>query len=509
MMGVATVVVVVLYFSVLAGIAYWAARKNLPNPEDFFIGGRSIGTLAFVLTVTATFYSMYSFIGAYGLTWRLGINFLVQGWWMLVWIGWTVYAFGSRFWLLGRRFRCITPADLLATYYGSETVRILVVLICVIGVFPYALIQFIGAGKTISSFTGGAISYAFGIFLFLVIVGAYVVLGGFRAVVWSDVFQGLFFGAIMLVTPIWLIVKIGGLGAFFSELAVVKPHLLTFQDDSWPWFLRLSLIWGLGFLFLPHIWQRMYAARDLKTIHRGALWIPVWSFVLTLPIMLVGLMGHRLLPDLTDQTSDMLIPILFKTYAPLLGMFLVAAAFAAGMSTVDSMLLSVSSIFEEDIYRRFIDPNASEARRTWMGKLFIILFVLLLVWFSFSEIAQGFLTPIADKGGELACMLLPATLGPLFWPRATRQGAIASLASGFLVICLSMIPQVSALLPKTGHLHYSIIVGLLVSFGMLFGVSMITKPLPYSKQEAFHGHIDSVLYESQVATEGAYDPQTA
>jgi SSS family solute:Na+ symporter len=252
----------------------------------------------------------------------------------------------------------------------------------------------------------------------------------------------------------------------------------------------------------------MYAARDLKTIHLSALWIPVWSFLLTLPIMLVGLMGHELLPELTDQTSDMLVPILFKTYAPFLGMFLVAAAFAAGMSTVDSMLLSVSSIFEEDVYRRFMNPDASETRRTWMGKLFIVFFVLLLVWFSFSEIAQGFLTPIADKGGELACMLLPATLGPLFWPRATRQGAIASLASGFLVICLLMIPRASALLPETGYLHYSIIVGFLVSLGTFYGVSLVTQPVPYSKQEAFHGYINSVLYESQVATEGAYDPQT-
>jgi SSS family solute:Na+ symporter len=216
-------------------------------------------------------------------------------------------------------------------------------------------------------------------------------------------------------------------------------------------------------------------------------------------------MGHNLLPSLTAKTSGNLIPLLFNTYAPIVGMFVVAAAFAAGMSTVDSMLLSASSIFEEDVYRRYINPDATEARRTVMGKIFVLAFIVLVLVFAFSKIAQGFITPIADKGAELTCMLLPAVVGPLYWPRATRAGAIASLAAGFIVICFFMIPGTSAILPKSGYFSYSIIIGLLVSAITFFVVSLLTKPVPYSKQEAFHGYINSVLYESQVATEEAYD----
>ena len=109
---------------------------------------------------------MYSFAGAYGITWRIGINFLNQGWWMLMFLSWTGIAIGGRLWLLGRRFGFITPADLMAHYYDSEVIRALVAGLGFLILFPYAAIQFSGVGKMIESFSAGAVSYEIGVGLF-------------------------------------------------------------------------------------------------------------------------------------------------------------------------------------------------------------------------------------------------------------------------------------------------------------------------------------------------------
>ena len=508
MFGPLAICIIVLYFLALGGIAYYSHKKSVASPDDYFIAGRTVNTFVLVLTVSATFFSMYSFIGAYGITWRIGINFINQGWWCLVFIGWTIYVVGPRLWLLGRRYKFITPAQLLAEYYGSGVVRSLVVFICIVGIFPYAVIQFIGAGKTLVGFTDGDISYVQGLALFLVITGAYVFFGGFRAVVLSDVLQGLFFGSVMLGTPVWLIYKMGGLenmSAFFQQLAVTKPHLVTYKDTIWPWFLRTALILGFGFICVPHIWQRMYSAANIKTLHKTAFLVPIWSFVLCMPILLIGILAHQLLPEITTETSGFLFPMLFKKYAPIAGAFIIAAAFAAGMSTVDSVLLSSSSIFEEDVYREYINSNADEKKRANVGRWFIIVFLGAITMFSFSQGAQTLIAPIAEKGMELCSMLWPAMLGPLFWPRATKEGAIASLVVGIVIVCGSMVPGLEkAVLPSSGIFSYSATVAYLASFTAFFIVSYLTKPLPYSKQEDFHGYLDSVLHEAQLSSEKVF-----
>ena len=155
-------VLLVVYASIIVAKTVHIGRQPQASPSEYFLAGRRLGPWVHVMTIIASFFSMYSFAGAYGITWRIGINFLNQGWWMLMFLSWTGIAIGGRLWLLGRRFGFITPADLMAHYYDSEVIRALVAGLGFLILFPYAAIQFSGVGKMIESFSAGAVSYEIG-----------------------------------------------------------------------------------------------------------------------------------------------------------------------------------------------------------------------------------------------------------------------------------------------------------------------------------------------------------
>jgi SSS family solute:Na+ symporter len=500
-----SITAVVVYGLIIMAIGIISARKSQKTAQDYFLGNRGFGTFILLMTISATFFSMYSFLGAYGITYRTGVNFLNQGWWMLMFIGWSGYVFGSRIWLLGRRFGFITPADLLSHYYGGNLVRILVAIIGILAVFPYAAIQFSGVGKVFESFTGGLVPYIAGVLFVLIFTAIYTLIGGMRAVAWTDAAQGLFFSIIMVFITIWAFGKLGGIGPAFTQISQQAPELLQFKEGGWPGFLNLALLWGISFTVLPHIWQRWYAADSLRTIYRTSWLMGVFSWFLCIPIMMIGVIGKVLMPDLSASQAETLLPMLLSEYLPIMGMFVVAGAFAAAMSTIDSMLLTVSSIFEEDIYAKYINPEASEAKRNFMGKVVVAGFTVLLLIFVLTDIGSGLILPIANAGVLIGGIVLPSLVGPLFWPRATKQGAIASLLVGLIISLALAFPSVKMLLPKAGYLSYPTYIAFGLAALTFWLVSILTKPLPYSKQEEYHGFLSSVLYTSSIRTERAYD----
>lgn len=499
------VVVVVIYALIILGKGIWLHYRQQSTLLNYFLAGRSLRPLVLVMTIAASFFSMFSFMGAYGTTWRIGINFLNQGWWMLMFISWVGVAIGGRIWILGQRFDFITPADLLAHYYDSAVVRGLVVILAVLTVFPYAAIQFSGVGKMLESFTGGVVPYDVGVVVFLVFTAFYTLISGMRGVAWTDVLQGAFFFAIMFSVMFWVFQHFGGVGATVQKVQATNPKLLEFTK-GFPWFLNLSVIWGLGFAVLPHIWQRWYAADSLTTIHRSSWILGVVSWALCLPIMFVGLAGHLLLPELEAGNSDSLFPMLMSRYLPGLGMFVVAAAFGAAMSTIDSMLLSISSIFENDVYAHYIQPDASDAQRTFMGRGFVLVFSALLMAFALSETGRSLIVPIANVGAAIGLVVIPSLIGPLYWPRGTKAGAISSLTTGLLFMLLTLAPQIRDwMLPDAGYLSFPALSGFLLSASVYFGVSLVTRPLPYRKQEKYHGYLSRVLYGAGVEAD---EPRT-
>jgi SSS family transporter len=477
----------VVYFLVLMGIGYAAARRRKNAVSDYYLGGRDLGPLMMIMTIAASWFSVSGFIGIPSFSYLAGPDFLVYGTWNIL-IALGMWYVGVRAWLIGRRFNYVTPTEMYADYYGGKTVPLLVTIVFLLAIIPQALVQLTGAGKSVLGLAG--IPYWVGVVLFVAVVGIYSIFGGLRAVVWADVFQGLFMMVVGLFMPIALIWHTGGIGHTFSTITAREPQTLTMQHSYLAASISQYVQTGIGFLGMPYIFQRFFMARSPKVLGQsfiGAATIQVWIFATTSVIF--GIAAHAVYTQAQlGSDTDVLVTKFFADYYPVLGAIVVAAAFAHGNSVISAIMLTGSSIFSVDLYKRYFNPTASEARIKRYGQGFIVVYMIVLVIAALEGAGGTLLSVLTAVGFGLALQVVPAMMGPLFWPRITRYGAASGLIVGVVVAFVLQAKaswQPWGLYPGTVALPVNIIVTAVVS--------MVTKPVPYSTQEAFHGYIRSRL----------------
>ncbi|MDE2974045.1 MAG: hypothetical protein OXU64_04855 [Gemmatimonadota bacterium] len=151
-----SLIFVYLLATIVIGIL--ANRKGAANLEDFFLYGRQAGVVVLYLTVVATFHSAFAFLGSGGFFFTHGIGFWMAGTWTVL-VGAVTYTLGTRIWALGKKFGYITPADMIADFYESETVRVVVALVSVLFTLLYIQVQAQGLGYILSVATGDRISF--------------------------------------------------------------------------------------------------------------------------------------------------------------------------------------------------------------------------------------------------------------------------------------------------------------------------------------------------------------
>lgn len=483
----------IIYFLVLLGIGYMATRRRRRGVSDYYLGGRDLGPLMMVMTIAASWFSVSGFIGIPSFSYLAGPDFLVYGTWNIL-IAVSMWYVGVRAWLIGKRFNYVTPTEMYADYYGGKLVPLLVTIVFLLAIIPQALVQLTGAGKSVLGLSG--IPYWVGVLLFVAVVGLYTIFGGLRAVVWADVFQGLFMLVVGLFMPIALIWHAGGIHETFSTILANEPKSLTFQPEYLPASISQYVQTGIGFLGMPYIFQRFFMARSPRVLGQsfiGAATIQVWIFATTSVIF--GIAAHAVYrqSELGGDT-DLLVTKFFSDFYPVLGAIVVAAAFAHGNSVISAIMLTGSSIFSVDLYKRYFKPEASETQVKRFGQGFIVVYMMVLVIAALAGAGGALLSVLTAVGFGLALQVVPAMMGPLFWPRITRMGAASGLALGVVIaFVLQAVPswQPWGFYPGTVALPFNILVTVIVS--------LVTKPVPYSTQEAFHGYIHSRLARTTLA----------
>ncbi|HLA41001.1 MAG TPA: hypothetical protein VJ417_13450, partial [Candidatus Glassbacteria bacterium] len=241
-------VVIFLYLAVTFGIGSFAWWRGRVTADDYYISARSQGYLVTALAIMATFFSAFAMLGAPGMLYQGGIGFVffmlnvpICG--ALIWI------IGKPLWALGKRHGYITPSDLVADYYNSDLLRVLIALLGIVYIIPYAVLQFKGGGYLFQVITqnsdvhagwfelsGGMIrigplaasTYVFGALLLASITMIYTIMGGMRAVCWTDVFQGGLLVIGMLAGGAITIWKLGGLTGLFES----REENFTAQADE-------------------------------------------------------------------------------------------------------------------------------------------------------------------------------------------------------------------------------------------------------------------------------------
>ena len=355
----------------------WLGRQSQQENtlSDFYLGGRQLGFLVLFLTLYATQYSGNTLIGFSGSGYREGFRFLVSFTFMAGVIG-GVMIYAPKLQRLSKKYAFITPADFVQHRFGLPRLSKMVSALSIIALANYILSNLMAMGLLVETATGGKVSFAAGVVLLSIVMVIYETLGGMRSVAWSDMLQGgiLLVGCAIIFTVV--MVHYGGTMAVAEYFASERPsvwHSPTWEQKR-TWASTLLLVF-FGIPLYPHMVQRVYAAKDAKVLKRSLQWMAVMPFVTTLLMVLVGIVGNVRFPGLEKQASERIILFLLQdlggaipSLKALLVVF-VAAAVAAIMSTVDSALLSISSMFTQDFYRGGGAAVRTEAHLTRVGKI--------------------------------------------------------------------------------------------------------------------------------------------
>ena len=358
------------YCAILLGIG-WLASRRIRGLKDFFVGGKKLGYWVAACSARATGESSWLLLGLTGMGAAIGVKafWIVAGEVLGVTISWC---------LMARRFKhetdvidAVTIPDYLAGRFRCKThrLRILAALVLCVFVTIYVSAQVDAIGKTFEEFF--AWNYFVGVLVGFAIVVVYVFNGGFLAVAWSDLFQGIMMLLGLLALPIAAWFMIGeGTGAVWSGLESIDPGLLD------PWgaggFTLLNVMGvigfmmiGLGFLGSPQIFVRFIAVKDEDEIRKGRPVAIAFTLLTDGAAVFIGLLGRYLLAgeDL-GPSGEKVLPLLVDHVFPLLIVAIyIPIVLCAIMSTVDSLLVVASSAVTRDLYQKVFRPGRVRSSR--------------------------------------------------------------------------------------------------------------------------------------------------
>jgi SSS family solute:Na+ symporter/sodium/pantothenate symporter len=342
--------------------------------------------------------------------------------------------------------------------------------------------------------------YVLGILIFALTVVAYTTYGGFWAVTWTDVLQGLVIVAGAVLLMLFALHEVGGLDRatrILRDLPDTKSTLITGPgpDNFLPLGLAVSFffLWTIGAMGQPVGMVRLMACRDTPTLRRSLFMIGIFYALIYLPLVIAFVCARALYPNEFLGKSDDIMPsmaLAFTREWPVLGGLILAAPYAAAMSAVAGFLLLMSSSLVRDIYQRNINPNVTPRTVRWIsyGTTAVVGILVTLSALHPPELLQYL---IIFTGAGMGCTFLAPTVLALYWPRATRAGALTALIGGFATVGILYVLGWQGIGKKglTGPAAIDfapvylfgldpLIHGLIVSFGLGILVSLMTSPPP-------------------------------
>ncbi len=436
----------------IGGFGHRAQKEN--SLRDFYLGGSGIGFAALLLTLYATQYSGNTMLGFSGRAYRTGFGFLVSVHFMIAIII-SYLLFAPQLHRLGKRYGFITPTDYLKQRFQSPTLNLIAPLLMIAALGNYLLAQLIAMGRALQGLTSLPPETAFvgGVVVLASVILVYENLGGFRAVAWTDVIQGLILMAGFAILIVLVFRTYGSLPDTVSSLlagdeadrAKVLPPDAT-ANRRW---LSYILLFGLGASLYPQAIQRIFAAKSESTLRKSLSVMALLPLTTALIAVIVGVTGAANIPNLSASQSDQILTLICREIqaGSVLGYWLVVVLFSAIlgalMSTADSCLLTLSSMVTKDVYRAFFRPNATQAQLTRVGKLasllILVLMSLLAIYLNQLE-TKPTLVKLLDMKFDMLVQLVPAFMIGIHWQRL-RSGPVAVGLIAGLITTFSLYGQ--------------------------------------------------------------------
>lgn len=465
------IVPLAIFLIAIFGIGIWSnkqVRTSSSFMQEYFLGGREMGGFLLAMTMMATYGSASSFIGGPGVAYNKGLGWVLLAMAQLPAGYFVLMVLGKKFAIVARRIEAITLIDFLKRRYNSNVVIIISAISIIVFLFASMTAQWVGGARLIESLTG--LNYTASLLIFATAVLLYVVIGGFRAVALTDALQGsvMIIGTIILL--VGTIIAGGGVDNIMQSLVAENPEFVSpFGADGSLTPLYVSTFWiliGLGVIGLPQIAVRAMSYKDSKSLHRAILIGTIGIGTIMFGMHLIGVFARPVMPGI--EIGDKVMPLLtLEVLPPLLAGIVLAAPMAAIMSTVNALLILVSSTVVKDLYLNFVNPDASEQQIKSRSFLVTTVIGLAVVLFALNPPDFLIWLNLFAFGGLESAFLWSVIFG-LYWKKANKYGAISSMIVG-LVLYIG----IDRLAPHVFGMH-TVTLPILVSLVVFVVVSLIT-----------------------------------
>lgn len=436
-MSVITAVFLV-YLVILAALALWS-RKETQTMSGYFIAGKKLPPWVVAFSTNATGESGWLLLGLTGMGYAVGVH----AYWV---VAGEVTGIAAAWILMSRRLKrmsdkygSITVPDVLAAHFrdSNHVLRIISTLIILSMVGTYVAAQMVATGKAFSGFTG--MTYATGVVLGATVIIIYTLVGGYKAVAWTDLIQGLLMLIGLIAVPLVAVATAGGWDAVLSTLAAEDPGLLS------PWgpdgkgvkaFIAIAsfLAIGIGFIGVPQLMVRFMSARSEQSLVPAMIISIIVILLFDLGAVTAGLAGRALFPGLEDPEG--ILPLLAtELFSPLFAGILMVVVLAAIMSTADSLLIMASSAVVRDFLQKIRGSTRPDVQLAGYGKIVTLIIGVLGVIFALNESPLIFWFVIFAWSG-LGAAFGPPLICALWYPGTTLRGAIIGMLGGFLTTVL-------------------------------------------------------------------------
>ena len=405
-----------IYVALSLFVAYLSRSGKETTMSGYFLGNRKMNGFVSALSYSATTYSAFMMVGLSGLTYRGGIGAL--GFEMVYFMGVTLVAFfGPRFWIVGKKYGYVTPSEMLGDRYNNKMVAVVVAISSCIFLIPYSAVQLAGVGYLVEGMTNGGISFTTGVLIATILAIIFSFIAGIRSVMWTDSLQALIMIVASTAVVLIVIQSLGGFGEFFGQLEREHPESLTVPGNgfwSFATFLSMTIPWLFFSLSNPQVSQRLYMPASFKSLRGMLMGFLIFGFIYTLVSVLWGFSALNLFPNL--ENPDLATPILLASdiVPTALGVIVMVAIIAAAISTIDSILLTLASLYARDVYGN-LKQNSTEVKQLQMGKW--IMPVIAILAFAFAELQLDLIAVLSVASSAGLTVAVPAIIGAFFWKK--------------------------------------------------------------------------------------------
>ena len=416
------------------GLVAWYYTRSF---DDYILGGRSLGPFVTALSAGASDMSGWLLLGLPGALYLSGISeaWIAVGLVIGAWANWRYVAAPLRMYT-ERSNNALTLPDYFTHRFEdrNKLLRVFSALVILVFFAVYCASGIVAGARLFESVFD--IPYAQAMWYGAAATIVYTFIGGFLAVSWTDTVQATLMIFALIITPVFVILGLGGPGEAVALVGEVDPARLDlFKGASVVGIVSL-LAWGLGYVGQPHILARFMAAKSVRDIPAARRIGMTWMVLCLAGAMAVGFFGIAHFHANPGQAAAVqanpervFIELATLLFNPWVAGILLSAILAAVMSTLSCQLLVCSSALTEDFYKGLLRPRAGQRELVWVGRLAVLAVAVLAIWLA-ADPESRVLGLVSYAWAGFGAAFGPVVVLSLFWSGMTRNGALAGMVTG-------------------------------------------------------------------------------